>query len=216
LISSILTIFGFFASIIGIVLGFKLGLEDEDRKREKRIATITDNVFIYKYPDSNKLLEYQLRVFNNSKWTIHSCGAYLTVDNTSDDVIDNKNELKYYPDSTLDNISFYIDKQKARPINIEKLCWSQLDSNDKNNHKADINAGEIQDLLVFKFTENNNLEIAAETGFSSFNGRARCILKSKNYSFTIRIVSDDTIGKDFLFEYDSFKRTLMPKLENKP
>lgn len=216
-INSILTILGFLITILGIVLGFILGLENEEKKKDKRIEDITNGIEIIFPdfpPDRKKIVEFNLRVLNTSKWTIHNAGAYITINNKPEDLV-NLNDIKFMFPKSFENIpkSVFLDRDKGAQIVQEKLSWAFKNGFKQNPHKVDINSSEIQDLLFFKFSVSGFIEVASELGFSSDNlleSCSRCFLEdNKDYEIIIKIVSDDTIGKEFYFHYHSETRDLI-------
>jgi len=201
LVASILTVLGFFIQVVVVVWGFSLGLKYEDKRRSKELKKRYEGLKIIEYPSSNDN-KHNLRILNDSDWTLHNCGVYISINNTIDDIV-NSSDI-----SQKHNNYLFIEKSNGREIHLEKLSWAFKNSENKNQHKIDLNSGEAQDLMIFNLISDKYLEIPSEDGYSSDNGHSRCIISNRNYIFNIKIVSDDTKAKDFTIEYTSLDRKL--------
>jgi len=76
----------------------------------------------------------------------------------------------------------------------DRLCWSMAG----NPASLNIYSGERQSLDIASFNPNREwIEIPPESGWGTVRGISRVFLKWKNYKATIKIVSNDSKGKDF-------------------
>lgn len=204
LLTSLISLLGFYIQVVVVIWGFRLGLRFENNKRKEDLIDRTKNlnIIINQNPYGEK--KRHIRVENKSDWSIHNCCAYISINNETNDLV-NADLLG----NTLKGKNYlFVDRNNGKRIIFEKLSWAYKNSESLNPHKIDIYSGEIQDLMIYNILNDNFLEIASENGFSSDNGHSRCLLENKDYEFIISIVSDDTKKKEFVLCYKAVTKSI--------
>lgn len=204
LITSILSMLGIFTSIIMVIWGFRLGLKFTEEEAKKKRKSITDQL---KYVDNSlntggSEKKCHIRIANQSDYTISNCKAFITINNLVEDIIQCPISIK-----TKDYV--FISTNNAKQILEEKTSWALKNDDLKNVHTIDLCAGDFHDLMIFHIADDACIEIPSENGYSTDTGNSRCFLKNQDYEITVRIVSNDTLPKEFTFQYDAPNRKIM-------
>ncbi|HEY0973091.1 MAG TPA: hypothetical protein VGE57_01200 [Solimonas sp.] len=129
---------------------------------------------------------YRIQVHNTGSEAIRDAIAYLTLDNSPQDIVDGR--------------SAYEGKGHPTGVQDGRLCWAI----GGNPHRIDIYPGEKQ-LLNFAQIAVHNSEpqvvIASEVGFGDDSSRpARVCLEAKRYTGKIKIVGSNILARSFSVE----------------
>lgn len=143
-----------------------------------------------------------LRVINESAHTVTQAALYITIIHTTEDLFD----------PPADNIELFHNRHAPYPINECPLCWSSRNPAAVTPPKVDIYSKESQSFSPF-YIHPNSIEVPSEAGWLHDKKKgdtpsgspvriSRANLALKKYVGVFKIVSAETIGKEYHFELD--------------
>jgi hypothetical protein len=145
---------------------------------------------------------YNIRVRNNSLVTLKNVIAYVSIDNSANDII---------PNSERGNIQIF---NGTMTVDNSYLSWSKNIAN-SNSSEIEINQGEVPDINLIRHHINKThkgIEIASEQGFFGDNSTARTLLRpNKNYTINIKITGDNFWPKKRKFVFNPATGQLIKK-----
>jgi hypothetical protein len=158
-------------------------------------------------------MHVNLRAENQSQFTIGQAGLYITINHQLSDLMNPTDGVEV----------FHPPGQDAALIDDCGLCWSSRSPKGPTPANIDIYSKESQSFSPFCIYEYQKLvEVPSEAGWlddkpvrnrvGKFVRHSRAFLKWNKYTGIIKIVSNETFGKSYRFEFDPENREEPMKL----
>jgi hypothetical protein len=197
---------------------YELGLRSEREKHDRRVAEITDALSVITVPAQGDGVV--IRISNPTNYPIRKASATVTMDHTLEDVLQPKDFMAYIEFGHLVTV---VD---------DGLCWSeQIDGKNHSSvdifaheetslslfrfdHKETIRVTDLASVQNKAASARGELtkeyailKVASPDGFGDLNvgrpqTRATVALIRKPYRFWVKIVSEDTRGKVWEFQFE--------------
>jgi len=155
---------------------------------------------------------FNLRVVNHSGYSITNAALYITIDH----------EFAELMKSPVPHIRIFHTPDAVAKITECSLCWSARTPKEETPPKVDIYSNEAQPFSPFALHPDTNLiEVPSEAGWledkvDSNSGQkyrqSRAFLPIRKYTGKLKVVSNDTFGKSYRFEFDPMNRDTPFKL----
>lgn len=134
-----------------------------------------------------------VRIYNGYVLPLSHVCAYITVEHSPSDIF-----------SPPEGYQAYI-VSGGHKFEEDRLCWSMAG----NPAYIDIYAGEKQRLDVVEIDPKGEwIQFPSENGWGTGGGISRAFLKLRKYTAKIKIISKETMAKEFDLQIDPFNKTM--------